>query len=235
MYASDQAYTYLCPQRSFHVLQYIISWMKSLFRIASSNGLFKMTSTFRKLNKLHFITLLRFYPHLIIVVIMSRVQNSEQQRISNYDYVSIDSAEESQSSQQTSNNITSRLLDLAVSASYPRGGDESHQSLVRHLQTSEIPRQMTRAMSQITRLNAQRTSTQQRWISQGSNQIAMFAESFLSQQRNNRGSRSYTSANLHPSFRSKPVCTLLCKFCDQDICQRGMKAILLADTKVCFK
>ncbi|KAJ3089339.1 Protein fam72a, partial [Physocladia obscura] len=38
--------------------------------------------------------------------------------------------------------------------------------------------------------------------------------------------------NLHPSFRSKTVCRLSCRFCVQPICQRGMKAILLADTRV---
>ncbi|KAH6587708.1 hypothetical protein BASA50_011312 [Batrachochytrium salamandrivorans] len=37
---------------------------------------------------------------------------------------------------------------------------------------------------------------------------------------------------LHPSFRLKTVCSLECRYCDQEICRRGMKAILLADTKV---
>jgi hypothetical protein len=36
----------------------------------------------------------------------------------------------------------------------------------------------------------------------------------------------------HPTFRKKSVCILDCKFCKTDICQRGMKAILLADTRV---
>ncbi|KAJ3144018.1 Protein fam72a, partial [Irineochytrium annulatum] len=37
---------------------------------------------------------------------------------------------------------------------------------------------------------------------------------------------------VHPSFRSKSVCLLNCRFCVQEICRRGMKAILLADTRV---
>lgn len=39
-------------------------------------------------------------------------------------------------------------------------------------------------------------------------------------------------AALHPSFRSKAVCQLGCCFCEMDICGRGMRAILLADTSV---
>ncbi|KAJ3373421.1 Protein fam72a [Allomyces arbusculus] len=39
-------------------------------------------------------------------------------------------------------------------------------------------------------------------------------------------------AHLHPQFRSKPVCDLLCRHCTRTIGKRGMKAILLADTKV---
>ncbi|KAJ3397683.1 Protein fam72a [Chytriomyces hyalinus] len=37
---------------------------------------------------------------------------------------------------------------------------------------------------------------------------------------------------MHPSFRSKIVCQLSCRYCIQPICKRGMKAILLADTRV---
>ncbi|XP_033098756.1 protein FAM72A-like [Anneissia japonica] len=37
---------------------------------------------------------------------------------------------------------------------------------------------------------------------------------------------------MHPSFRCKRVIKLLCKFCDTCICNRGMKAVLLADTNV---
>ncbi|KAJ3190780.1 Protein fam72a, partial [Dinochytrium kinnereticum] len=40
------------------------------------------------------------------------------------------------------------------------------------------------------------------------------------------------TTSVHPSFRSKSVCKLNCKFCIQQICKRGMKAILLADTRV---
>ncbi|KAJ3048288.1 Protein fam72a, partial [Rhizophlyctis rosea] len=41
-----------------------------------------------------------------------------------------------------------------------------------------------------------------------------------------------SSASVHPSFRSKSVCKLECRYCEQSICGRGMKAILLADTRV---
>lgn len=49
-----------------------------------------------------------------------------------------------------------------------------------------------------------------------------------------RGSIGYRNnvASMHPSFRSKAVCELGCNFCQRDICSRGMKAILLADTSV---
>ena len=40
------------------------------------------------------------------------------------------------------------------------------------------------------------------------------------------------NANLHPNFRAKSVCDLSCKYCCLKICKRGMKAILLADTRV---
>ena len=39
-------------------------------------------------------------------------------------------------------------------------------------------------------------------------------------------------ASVHPSFRSKSVCALECRHCGQGICGRGMKAILLSDTRV---
>lgn len=38
--------------------------------------------------------------------------------------------------------------------------------------------------------------------------------------------------SLHPQFRSKSVCKLFCKHCDEQVCNRGMKAILLGDTRV---
>jgi FAM72 protein len=118
-------------------------------------------------------------------------------------------------------NLTSRLLDLAVSASFPR----EEQATVRH---SEIPRQMTRAMSQLSRLNAARSS-QQRMSMSAANPLAVYADSLMAQQRSRR---SGASASVHPSFRSKSVCCLHCKYCEQSICDRGMKAILLADTRV---
>ncbi|ORX90793.1 hypothetical protein K493DRAFT_229675 [Basidiobolus meristosporus CBS 931.73] len=40
------------------------------------------------------------------------------------------------------------------------------------------------------------------------------------------------SQNVHPQFRSKTVCILSCRSCHTTVCQRGMNAILLADTRV---
>ncbi|KAI8847175.1 protein FAM72 [Chytridium lagenaria] len=37
---------------------------------------------------------------------------------------------------------------------------------------------------------------------------------------------------MRQQFRSKTVCLLSCVHCDQIACNRGMKAILLADTKI---
>jgi hypothetical protein len=54
----------------------------------------------------------------------------------------------------------------------------------------------------------------------------------VSNRRTNEYTRQRSNASMHPSFRSKPVCELGCKFCDKSICTRGMKAILLADTTV---
>ncbi|KAJ1560684.1 Protein fam72a, partial [Cladochytrium tenue] len=38
--------------------------------------------------------------------------------------------------------------------------------------------------------------------------------------------------SVHPLFRSKAVCELWCLHCDSVLCKRGMKAILLGNTKV---
>ncbi|KAK9720917.1 hypothetical protein K7432_003839 [Basidiobolus ranarum] len=40
------------------------------------------------------------------------------------------------------------------------------------------------------------------------------------------------SQNVLPQFRSKTVCILSCRSCQTTVCLRGMKAILLADTRV---
>ena len=39
-------------------------------------------------------------------------------------------------------------------------------------------------------------------------------------------------ASIHPNFRTKAVCELFCRHCSAEICKRGMKAILLANTRV---
>ncbi|GJJ70073.1 hypothetical protein EMPS_02422 [Entomortierella parvispora] len=41
-----------------------------------------------------------------------------------------------------------------------------------------------------------------------------------------------TAPSLHPQFQAKAVCRLTCKSCLTDVCMRGMRAILLADTRV---
>ncbi|KXS15868.1 hypothetical protein M427DRAFT_496356 [Gonapodya prolifera JEL478] len=41
-----------------------------------------------------------------------------------------------------------------------------------------------------------------------------------------------SAASLHPQFRSKPVVELECSHCTSRVCGRGMRAILLGDTRV---
>ncbi|XP_064399435.1 protein FAM72A-like [Halichondria panicea] len=43
---------------------------------------------------------------------------------------------------------------------------------------------------------------------------------------------SQSNCFLHPSFQSKPVYELHCMHCENTVCLRGMKAILLADRSV---
>jgi hypothetical protein len=51
---------------------------------------------------------------------------------------------------------------------------------------------------------------------------------------NSRAARQtqQSPASLHPNFRRKTVCSVSCKYCEVNITVRGMKAILLADTRV---
>ncbi|KAI8608852.1 FAM72 protein-domain-containing protein [Chytriomyces sp. MP71] len=44
--------------------------------------------------------------------------------------------------------------------------------------------------------------------------------------------RTSSSPSIHPQFRSKAVCMLFCGHCRELLCRRGMKAILLGNTKV---
>lgn len=46
------------------------------------------------------------------------------------------------------------------------------------------------------------------------------------------GRRSQANPSIHPQFRAKSVCKLFCKHCAADLCMRGMKAILLGNTRV---
>ncbi|KAF9208907.1 Protein fam72a [Podila verticillata] len=45
-------------------------------------------------------------------------------------------------------------------------------------------------------------------------------------------SNNSISPSLHPQFRAKAVCRLTCRSCLSDVCMRGMKAILLADSRI---
>ncbi|KAJ3404716.1 hypothetical protein CcCBS67573_g03726 [Chytriomyces confervae] len=45
-------------------------------------------------------------------------------------------------------------------------------------------------------------------------------------------SSSNRGPSIHPQFRSKAVCKLFCNHCKELLCRRGMKAILLGNTKV---
>jgi len=45
-------------------------------------------------------------------------------------------------------------------------------------------------------------------------------------------SASATTPSIHPQFRSKAVCKLYCKHCSSLMCRRGMRAILLGNTKI---
>ncbi|KAF9988353.1 Protein fam72a [Modicella reniformis] len=49
---------------------------------------------------------------------------------------------------------------------------------------------------------------------------------------NQNHNHNHISPSLHPQFRAKTVCRLTCKSCLTDVCMRGMKAILLADSRV---
>jgi len=46
------------------------------------------------------------------------------------------------------------------------------------------------------------------------------------------GFLSIMSRRIHPAFQTKTVVKLECKYCERRICARGMRALLLADTKV---
>lgn len=138
--------------------------------------------------------------------------------------------------------ITSRLIDLAteqMSSATPALSAQTYRAQhQQNQQQSAEFRQVSRAMSQLSRLNQARqqaaTSARQSGTSSAQNQITLYAESLMARrQQSHQGARSPAPpANIHPSFRSKVVCTLTCKFCVADICDRGMKAILLADTRV---
>ena len=47
-----------------------------------------------------------------------------------------------------------------------------------------------------------------------------------------RRNQNQGNPSIHPQFRAKSVCKLFCKHCTTDLCERGMKAILLGNTRV---
>lgn len=174
---------------------------------------------------------------------MRHSSNQTQAPVAHTRSLSDESFETIEPAANPQSNLTTRLLGLAVSATFSRqispASNNTEELMARHMAEAspqsgamsslpEIPRQTTRAISQLRRQNAVNRSTHPHTP----NQIALYAESLL----NGRQTRAvnYTSASVHPSFRSKAVCSLLCKFCDQTICGRGMKAILLADTRVYY-
>lgn len=46
------------------------------------------------------------------------------------------------------------------------------------------------------------------------------------------GSTTPIPPSIHPQFRSKTVCRLYCQHCSSNLCQRGMRAILLGNVNV---
>jgi hypothetical protein len=50
----------------------------------------------------------------------------------------------------------------------------------------------------------------------------------------NGATRSNGTVNpcIHPQFRSKAVCAMFCNHCSANLCERGMRAILLGNTSV---
>lgn len=61
--------------------------------------------------------------------------------------------------------------------------------------------------------------------------ISTQVHEFLNSNFNNRIPMN-PSPSIHPQFRAKTVCTLYCNSCKNTMCNRGMKAILLGNTKV---
>lgn len=121
--------------------------------------------------------------------------------------------------------ITSRLMDFASSASFniSRNGNIATSRPSAGLAPLRAAANETapRSRSQIGRLFDLRLASQSGVSRLRGPQV--WANSQQASQR---------IASLHPSFMSKEVCMLNCKFCETTICQRGMKAILLADTRI---
>jgi len=80
--------------------------------------------------------------------------------------------------------------------------------------------------------NYLRNSFDNTGIAQMMQQLGLRPESSIQFSSSRSSNRQSSSNNLHSQFHSKIVCQLYCKSCDVTLCRRGMKAILLADTKV---
>jgi hypothetical protein len=123
---------------------------------------------------------------------------------------------ETRSSQQSPSSIASRIFQFALSGTQqvhipPQPTMDSYSRLREQL----FPQQMIPARQRHVRQNALNTN------------LPLPVNS-----RRNETQRQRSNASTHPSFRSKAVCKLGCSFCQKNICKRGMKAILLADTSV---
>lgn len=63
-------------------------------------------------------------------------------------------------------------------------------------------------------------------------QQAQAARSSLDTSRPNPPGSGTVNPSIHPQFRSKAVCSMYCNHCSTNLCQRGMRAILLGNTAV---
>ena len=126
-------------------------------------------------------------------------------------------------------NIASRLFHFAIT-----GGQSTEIPSDRRINNSHL----------LIREQLFPTSTQRRFASQSTSRGQFISASSEYMPRSEtlqnpsvlrqlyRRQPTSEIATTHPSFRTKVVCELHCQFCKQNICARGMKAILLADTTV---
>ncbi|KAJ3334706.1 hypothetical protein HDU91_002585, partial [Kappamyces sp. JEL0680] len=135
--------------------------------------------------------------------------------------------------------ITSRLFQFALSGNQSINTPPSHQAVqleqletYNRLRETLFPQTSIPGRSANPRAVASPSRLHQLAQSAAANHSTTNLPLPVAVRRNLTNSQPLRSnvATMHPSFRSKPVCQLGCSFCDVEICQRGMKAILLADT-----